>query len=128
VRDPLDPDTPLFWPACQILDRDASESGTFAVTYKYGSQPPLAGKAAATALACELLPGADCKLPEAATRVVRAGITLERLQPLAALLRIGGTGIPAIDSFIAAYNPNGLRRRPAVYSSSGPRYARPAGQ
>lgn len=127
VRDPLDLDTPLFWPACQDLDRAATESGTFSVTYKYGSQPPLAGKAAATALACELLPGADCKLPTEAVRVVRAGITMERLQPLATMLRQGMTGIPAIDSFIAAYNPNGLRRRPAVYSSSGPRYARPEG-
>lgn len=127
MRDPLNPDVPLFWPTCQIRALDDTEHGTWSVTYKYGIEPPLAGKAAALALACELLPGADCKLPTEAVRIVRAGLTIERLQPLAEMLRRGMTGIPAIDSFIAAYNPNGLRRRPAVWSPPN-LYARPVGR
>jgi hypothetical protein len=127
MRDPLDPTVPLFWPACQILDLDDTEAGTWSVTYEYGQVVPLAGKAAATALACELLPGADCKLPSGAVRIVRQGITVDRLTPLAEMLRKGATGIVAIDTFIAAYNPAGNRRRPAVWSPDGPRYARPVG-
>ena len=124
MRDPADPTVPLYWPACQILALDDTEAGTWSVTYKSGIAPPLAGKAAATALACELLPGADCKLPSGATRIVRQGLTIDRLQPLAEMLRTGATGIPQIDVFIAAYNPSGLRRRPAIWSPDGPSYAR----
>lgn len=127
MRDPAEPTIPLFWPACQIMDLDDTESGTWSVSYLSGVAPPLAGKAAAAALACELLPGADCKLPSGAVRIVRQGITVDRLTPLADMLRKGSTGIAAIDAFIAAYNPSGLRRRPAIWSASGPKYARSVG-
>lgn len=127
VRDPAAPDVPLYWPSCQILDLDDTNQGTWSVTYKSGIDPPLIGKAAATALACELLPGADCKLPSGAVRIVRQGITVDRLQPLAEMLLKGATGIPAIDLFMAAYNPSRLRRRPSIWSPDGPKYARPVG-
>jgi hypothetical protein len=127
MRDPAEPDIPLFWPACQILDLDDDVQGTWSVRYFSGVDPPLAGKAAAAALACELLPGADCKLPTGAVRIVRQGVTIDRLQPLARMLLEGMTGIPAIDTFIAAYNPSRLRRRPAIWSASGPKFARPMG-
>lgn len=127
MRDPAEPDIPLFWPSCQVLDLDDDQSGTWSVNYFSGVDPPPAGKNAATALACELLPGADCKLPTGAVRIVRQGVTVDKLQPLARMLLEGMTGIPAIDTFIAAYNPSRLRRRPAIYSASGPKYARPMG-
>jgi hypothetical protein len=130
MRDPAEPDTPLFWPSCQVLDLDDTEPGTFSVNYLAGSDPPQAGKEAAAALACELYRekvGGECKLPSGAVRIVRQGVTIERLQPLASMLRRGETGIPAIDLFIAAYNPAGLRRRPAIWSPDGPKYARPVG-
>ena len=127
MRDPLDPGTPLFWPGCQILDLDDTESGTWSVSYLSGISPPLAGKAAATALACELLPGADCKLPSGAVRIVRQGITIDKLQPLATMLLQGMTGIVAIDSFMASVNPSRLKRRPSVWSANGPKYARSVG-
>lgn len=128
MRDAANPDVPLFWPACQVLDLDDTEPGTWSVSYRAGVAPPLAGKAAAAALACELLPGADCKLPSGATGIVRAGLTIDRLQPLSAMLRAGATGIPQIDAFIAAYNPSGLRRRPTIWSPDGPSYARSVGR
>jgi hypothetical protein len=124
MRNSAEPLIPLFWPSCQVLDLPDTEPGTWSVTYRAGVAPPLAGKAAATALACELLPGADCKLPSGATRIVRQGVTIDRLQPLAAALMAGATGIPQIDTFMAAYNPSGLRRRPTVWSPDGPAYAR----
>lgn len=127
MRDPAEPDIPLFWPACQILDLDDTNQGTWSVNYYSGVDPPLAGKNAAAALACELLPGADCKLPTGAVRIVRQGVTIDKLQPLARMLLEGMTGIPAIDTFIAAYNPSRLRRRPAIWSPDGPKYARPFG-
>lgn len=127
MRDPAEPTIPLFWPSCQIMDLDDTESGTWSVSYLSGVAPPLAGKSAAAALACELLPGADCKLPSGAIRIVRQGVTIDRLQPLAEMLMKGATGIVAIDSFIAAYNPSGLRRRPAIWSPNGPQYARSVG-
>lgn len=130
MRDPANPDQPQFWPACQVLDLDDTEPGTFSVAYVSGSEPPIAGKEAAAALACELYRakmGGECKLPSGATRLVRQGVTIERLQPLASMLLQGSTGIPAIDAFMAAYNPNGLRRRPAIWSPDGPKYARQVG-
>ena len=127
MRDPLDPGTPLFWPSCQILDLDDTEAGTWSVSYLSGINPPLDGKAAAVALACELLPGADCKLPSGAVRIVRQGITVDRLQPLADMLRKGATGIVAIDTFIAARNSSTLRRRPTSWIPNGRKYARTVG-
>jgi hypothetical protein len=130
MRDPAEPDVPLMWPSCQVMDLDDTAPGTFSVTYLSGVEPPLAGKEAASALACELWSaktGADCKLPSGAVRIVRQGVTIERLQPLASMLWDGSTGIPAIDTFIAAYNPGRLKRRPAFWSPDGPKYARPVG-
>lgn len=126
-RDPLDPGTPLYWPSCQILDLDDTQSGTWSVSYLSGVAPPLAGKAAAAALACELLPGVECKLPTGAVQIVRQGLTINRLQPLAQMLLEGMTGIVAIDAFMAAYNPGKLRRRPSIWSPDGPKFARSVG-
>src|SRR5262245_26071858 len=130
MRDPSNPTVPQLWPSCQILDLADTESGTFSVTYKAGIEPPLEGKAAAAALACELVKactGGDCNLPSNAVRIVRSGGTIDKLEPLAIALLSGATGVPAIDSFMAAWNPNRLRRRPAVYTPGNPQYARPVG-
>ena len=128
MRDPLDPGTPLFWPQCQILDLPDTEAGTWSVAYRSGIDPPLSGKAAATALACELLPGADCKLPSGAVRIVRQGITIDKLQPLSQMLLQGMTGIVQIDAFLASTNSSRLRRRPSIWASgSSGKYARSVG-
>jgi hypothetical protein len=118
------------WPGCQNLALEDTEPGTFSVRYRHGVEPPEGGRRAAAALACQLYlacSGGDCNLPTSVSRVVRQGVTMERIVPVAELLRMGGTGLPALDAFVAAYNPNGLRRRPAVWSPDGPRYARRVG-
>jgi hypothetical protein len=120
------PPTQQRWPGCQDLALDDTEPGTFSITYQYGVDPPPLGITAAEMFACELfaaLMGDDCNLPNNVTKIVRQGLTQERITPLASMLRSGGTGIIAVDAFLAAYNPNGLRRRPAVWSPDVPAYA-----
>ncbi len=132
IRDPADPDTALLWPACQNMDVGDDAEGAFSVTYEYGAQPPLVGIEAAKQLACQIYLGCtnadECQLPIGATRVTRQGITIERQffqrDPVTQSWR---TGLALVDLFLNTVNPQGLRRRPVVWSPSGPRYARPVG-
>lgn len=126
MDDPEAAPTRAHWPGCQDLALDDTEAGTFSVTYQYGTAPPPMGILACEQLACEFYAafnGSLCKLPDRVTRLVRQGVTEDRLVPLAPMLRSGQTGIIAWDSFIAETNPNGLRRRPAVYSPDVEQYA-----
>jgi len=114
------------WPACQDLSLDDTQPGTFSVDYRYGNDPPPLGVEAARQFACELfaaLTGGECKIPDRVVKVVRQGLTQERLSPLAPQLRSGQTGLLAVDAFLASVNPSGLRRRPAVYSPDVMTYA-----
>jgi len=134
VRDPLEPDNVLLWPSCQAMDLPDTEDGTFSVTYRYGMDPPLIGTLAAAELACELYKacnggGVDCMLPSGTTRVIRQGVVVERLAFAAWGLQEGiwRTGLTRVDTFLNAFNPERLSRRPSVWSPDGPRYARPVG-
>jgi hypothetical protein len=127
------PPTDRFWPLCQDLSLPDTEPGTYSVTYTWGADVPLAGRWAAAQLAAELwrafpANAGDCKLPAKVTRVVRQGITMERLVPTADLLRNGQTGLPLVDSFIALVNPTKARRRSAVWSPDLQPFARRVGQ
>ena len=117
------------WPSCQNMSLADNEEGTFVVNYYSGQHPPLLGKSAAAQLGCELYNACttgECNLPSGVTQLVRQGMTIERVSPLAEMLRAGASGLPSIDVFLAAYNPGRLRRRPAFWSPDGPRYARPS--
>ena len=127
MRDPAVPGQAVFWPACQALDLDDTQPGTWSVTYQFGTAPPPIGKDAAAQLACELnraLTGGECSLPVGTTKVTRQGITVER-GLLASFLRPGQTGLVLVDAFLATYNPNGASRRPAVFSPDVARFPRP---
>jgi hypothetical protein len=112
-----------FWPSCQRLDLDDTEEGTFSVSYLHGVNVPQPGKDAAAQLACEIYkscPGNEgvgtCALPKNATRVTKQGITIE-LGALGFDRRKGwDTGMKLVDAFLSAYNPQGKRRRPAIWS------------
>ena len=123
----------LLWPGCQDLSRDDTEDGTFSVRYTYGQNPPQAGQDAAAELACEIYKschGQECALPVGATRVTRQAVVIEKLTFTAWGRQQGiwRTGIPSVDYFLNAYNPTGVRRRPAFWGpSSKLRYARPVG-
>lgn len=131
VRDPLDPDTRLFWPGCQQMNLPDTEPGTFSVTYLYGAEPPLVGIHAAGQLACELYKactGGECSLPTGVTRITRQGVTISRT----AFQRdrktgIWATGLNLVDAFLSSFNPTGLTRRPTISGPGLPRYAREVG-
>lgn len=118
------------WPGCQRLDVDDDQAGTFSVTYNFGVSPPPLGVAAAAQLASELYnacdDGAECKLPSRVTRVVRQGVTVDRVVAAAAALREGASGIQLVDAFLAGYGGT-ARRRPAVYSPDVAQFAKTVG-
>lgn len=137
VRDPADPDTPLAWPACQLLDLPDTEDGTFSVTYTYGQNPPLIGAQAAATLACQLYNACsggigDCEIPANAVRVTRQGVTIDKSATIAWFYgkntdRGWATGIPAVDAFLNSVTTGGMRQRPRTWSPDGWRYAKTVG-
>lgn len=123
LSDPDSPDVHAHWPNCQNLSLEDDQPGTFSVKYLYGVAPPPLAFQAAKQIACQLLlvsSNQPCQLPSNVTKIVRQGVTIERVTPLAQMLRMGATGLFAVDAAIAAYNPNGLRRRPSVFSPDTP--------
>lgn len=129
------PPQPRFWPSCQDLMVDDTQPGSFSVTYTRGIAPPPLGMQAAAQLACQLYlscNGGDCALPSGVTRITRQGITIERglLASWFRETRFGqgwATGLPILDAFLTAYNPNALTRAPAVFTPDNPRFPRHAG-
>lgn len=120
LHDAGPPVVPQTWPGCQNIALDDDHEGTFSITYTYGVAPPALARRAAAQLACELLkacPGTagECALPNKVTRVVRQGVTIEKIIPLAELLKEGATGLQIVDAFLAAVS-KGPKRRPAVWS------------
>ena len=125
------------WPACQRLDLDDTEDGTWSVTYTYGQQIPVIGQLAARDLAWEIyrscsssdLEG-DCELPEGVTRVTRQGISYE-MPAFESWGRdfsgVWRTGMRLVDAFLNTYNPKGLQRRPILYVPGAPKQARKVG-
>ena len=135
-----------YWPSCQNIDANSTEEGTFEVTYAFGVNPPQAGIEAAKELACQVFlacsrDGAvtgDCLLPAGTTRITRQGVTIEKgafaawgYVPASAVSggRAAGwqTGLPLVDLFLNAYNPNGLRRRPMAWTPDTQPYAKEVG-
>lgn len=123
VRDPDDPDTRLTWPTIQRLDLEDTEADTFSITYTHGMEPPAIGQAAAAELACHLYRACtgegECALPAGTVKVERnnATIHLGGFVNWAFDARRGWeTGMPLVDVFLNAFNPNGQQRRPAVWS------------
>lgn len=119
-----------FWPGCQNLALDPDQPGTFEITYTWGGEPPPLGKMAAAELARELWKACDpgsvdaCKIPENATRIVRAGLTIDTATKFAAAFEGGKTGLVLVDSFLAV-NPN--RVQPVVWSPDAEPRARHVG-
>lgn len=102
-----------YWPCCQNLGLDATEPGTWQITYRYGAMPPPDGVAAAEALACELaqaweasLNGTDCdgcRLPRRLTSITREGMTAAAIDPFE-FLDEGRFGIAEVDYFVRMAN------------------------
>lgn len=144
LDDPGPPVTDRMWPACQNLALDDDQPGTWSVSYTWGVDPPPLGRSAAAELACELYracSGEECGLPANATRIVRQGIEIQRTALLSYLAEGQATGLPLVDSFIAAYGMGFLprttgragartvrsARRPAVWTPDTPGYPKRVG-
>ncbi len=129
-RDPADPSVVLRWPGCQAMDLDDTEEGTFSVSYTSGSEVPQIAIDAASQLACEITKqcnGEQCELPAGTSRIVRQGVTIEKLAfvgfawsegRVAGQTRGWHTGLSLVDAFLNSHNPAGLKRRPIFWSPS----------
>lgn len=118
--------TAMRWPACQRLDMEDDQPGTFSVTLAYGQDPPPMGQLAAAQLACELYKAGtdeECQLPAGTIRVTRAGVTIEKLAVLGFYRQSSNrygkqarwqTGLELVDAYLNAANPFGLTRRPVI--------------
>jgi hypothetical protein len=105
------------FPACQDLTRDITEPGTWAVQYTRGIPLSAAGRRSVGILACELAKlcaGDKCRIPPHVTSVLRDGVTWN-FDPTG-FYQQGLTGIPEVDMWVNAINPDGLRRPSAVWS------------
>lgn len=97
------------WPSLQ--------GPSFTVTYLQGFAVDLMGRYAAGLLAAEFFKAITgtkgCRLPSGVTDIVRQGVTMKLPT---GIFDGGQTGITEVDAYVAQWNPNRLRTRPAVYS------------
>ena len=94
------------WPVCNDLTLEATEPGTFQVTYTAGRKPPIELQMAAAELACELkraCNGLDCRFPSNVTSVTRQGVTMN-IDALEAAVNGGVSGIAMVDATVRRYN------------------------
>lgn len=117
------------WPCCQDLTLPDSEPSTFSIAYSYGSLPDIGGIKAAillgTALYADYNPdaAARCKPPARTTRITRSGVTVDLLTP-EDMIKLGLTGIRAVDQWIASKRYGRINRRTAVMVPGRGRSAR----
>lgn len=116
-----------LWPYWNDLNRAVGEADTFAVTLHRGIPVPAGGRGAVTALAVEIAKARAgdkaCRLPARVTQIVREGVTYTMLDNLAFLDK-GRVGMPEVDMWLAAVNPNSARSRMAAWSPDVPGYRR----
>lgn len=128
---PGNPSQPRFWPSCQNMSLDDDQPGTFAVTYRWGTDVPQLGRDAAVEVANQLwlaCGGQECVLPAGATRVVRQGIEVDRGLLANWMDETKGTGLVNLDLFLNAYG-HGKKagRRSALWSPDIQSFARRVG-
>jgi hypothetical protein len=94
------------------------------VEYVFGSTVGAAAKRAVVALSRQLWlsehPGeGECILPERVTSLNREGLSYSFIDPMA-FLDDGRTGVPYVDSYLAAVNPSKAKAPAAVYIPEAP--------
>lgn len=108
------------WPVCQDLTLADTETGTFSITYLNSYPVDSLGAYAAGVLAMEYAracSGNVCLLPPGVTTIVRQGITME----IASGAFPGGvTGLREVDTYVALWNPAGIRQQATVWSPDQP--------
>lgn len=102
-----------LWPCCQQRQLPLGQPGTWSVALRYGPPVPALGNLATRALARFLLslcPDGNCSVASQATSLTRQGMVVEMADP-ALVFTDGHTGIPEVNAFVDAYNPNQLQQR-----------------
>lgn len=98
-------------------------SGTTSITYQFGEPPPRGGKQATIELAYELgreqVGDADCRLPTNVVSITRQGVTIQR-QSATEFQQLYRTGIPSVDRWLAAVNPESRPTHGRVWSPDLP--------
>lgn len=105
------------WPT-QSLASPLGSPGSWSVRYLRGVEPPAGAAMVVGLLAKEfwnVCTGGKCRLPKRTQSVQRQGVTVTMVDPTDILMK-GGTGIPEIDLWIHAQNPNHLSQPSAVIS------------
>lgn len=104
------------WPKCQDMTAPDTAEGTMSVTYQRGAVLDSQGQYVAGLLAKEYLDACtsgECALPASVTTIIRQGVTMEFTQEVFPGNR---TGITAVDLWVAAWNPYGVKAPARVYS------------
>lgn len=106
------------WPLCQDWKVRSPGVGAWSVTARFG--PPLStlGQEAVGILGLEIAKmccGQACGLPASVIRVVRQGVSMEKLST-SDFLKEGLTGLSIPDRFITAMNPNHIMDRARAWS------------
>lgn len=104
------------WPTCQSLTLPDTEPGTFSITYLNAYPVDALAQYAAGVLALEFARACTdsraCRLPAGVTSISRQGISIDIE---GGAFPGGFTGIREVDTWIALWNPNGLRQAPSVW-------------
>lgn len=109
------------WPR-QDLTAPLGEPGTWGVTYLRGVTPPPGAAMAVGQLAKEfwnVCTVGKCRLPKRTQQIQRQGITITRADPTD-ILSNKQTGLPEVDLWIKAHNPNGLDQQTVIMSPDYP--------
>lgn len=106
------------WPTCNDLRLDATEAGTWTITYEWGNPIVFLARQASLELACELVKfslGRPNRLPRGVTsaNVQGVGVTARTLSET---LRDAEEPIPAVARFLSVYAPDGAGITSAIWS------------
>jgi len=107
-----------LWPCRQDWWRPEGDDRTWAVDFDYGTEAPAEAQLIAAVYACEIaksLCGVDCQLPARTQSITRQGVSQVLFDPLD-LVADGMIGLPMVDTWIKAVNPDRRRRRAMVSS------------
>ena len=105
----------------QDLGKSDTVAGTSSITYLNAYPVDSLGAHAAGLLAVEFAKacaGKKCALPKNAREIVRNGVTFT-IEP--GMFPGGATGIPAVDTYIAMWNPDGRQHQSVVFNPHRPR-------
>lgn len=107
------------WPRGQSSGVVDGLAGTWSVTYRFGTAPPVGGRRSAAIYGCQLAlacsPGSEsqCRLPQRVTSITRQGVSMAILDPLT-LIEDGRTGLTEVDQWVRSVWLGRSRRSAAL--------------